>query len=127
MNIYSHLLLTVCLSVITNVYTWKYVPVMSMVPDSRELRQRKESVPQKEISHVSAFWKEGLMFKCTGCGRCCQNDGEVKHAGSLMCLYHNYWENFNHMMTQYNQRILLVFRRLLSLFENFMTVAAESQ
>jgi hypothetical protein len=24
-----------------------------------------------------SFWKDGLQFGCTGCGRCCQNEGEV--------------------------------------------------
>lgn len=23
------------------------------------------------------FWTDGLKFGCTGCGRCCQNEGEV--------------------------------------------------
>jgi Fe-S-cluster containining protein len=34
--------------------------------------------------HISAtttsqdvWWKEGVNFKCTGCGKCCMNDGEV--------------------------------------------------
>jgi len=29
------------------------------------------------ITTVDPFWKNGLQFGCTGCGKCCQNDGEV--------------------------------------------------
>jgi len=29
------------------------------------------------ISIDSSFYKDGLSFKCTGCGGCCQMDGEV--------------------------------------------------
>lgn len=28
-------------------------------------------------SNVKPFWYDGLKFGCTGCGRCCQNEGEV--------------------------------------------------
>ena len=26
---------------------------------------------------ADVWWKDGLNFKCTGCGKCCQNEGEV--------------------------------------------------
>lgn len=29
------------------------------------------------ISTTDVWWKEGLKFGCTACGRCCQNEGEV--------------------------------------------------
>jgi Fe-S-cluster containining protein len=27
--------------------------------------------------YENVWWKDGLTFGCTGCGRCCQNEGEV--------------------------------------------------
>jgi uncharacterized protein len=35
------------------------------------------STSSASTSNLEPFWSEGLNFKCTGCGKCCQTDGEV--------------------------------------------------
>ena len=38
-------------------------------------RRKQQRVQMMETK--SPFWIEGLQFACTGCGKCCRNDGEV--------------------------------------------------
>jgi hypothetical protein len=42
-------------------------------------RERLISKVLRTFSSISSapYWKDGVSFGCTGCGRCCQNEGEV--------------------------------------------------
>ena len=42
-------------------------------------RQIATQIPASTITPTSSdiWWKDGLKFGCTACGRCCQNEGEV--------------------------------------------------
>lgn len=62
--------------------------LMKVVFCSGFLQSRLQNAPQRTLLNsaiVSSvekhlpdpFWKEGLKFGCTGCGRCCQNEGDV--------------------------------------------------
>ena len=38
---------------------------------------RHMAIDREAVATTKPFWREGLRFECTGCGRCCQNEGEV--------------------------------------------------
>lgn len=39
--------------------------------------QKKISIAAAAVTLQETWWRDGLNFGCTGCGKCCQNDGDV--------------------------------------------------
>lgn len=52
-----------------SIFRWK--PLQITAQKGRYLTKLQSTLTDK------VWWKDGLQFSCTGCGRCCQNDGEV--------------------------------------------------
>lgn len=53
--------------------------VSSSIKSRSTVRQTATQICATTISPTGSdiWWKEGLKFGCTACGRCCQNEGEV--------------------------------------------------
>ena len=59
------------------------------------------------IVSSDVWWKEGLKFGCTACGRCCQNEGEVwLDADEFADLSNNLKENPKAVLEKYSERTM---------------------
>jgi uncharacterized protein len=59
------------------------------------------------IVSSDVWWKEGLKFGCTACGRCCQNEGEVwLDADEFADLSNNLKESPKAVLEKYSERTM---------------------
>ena len=74
----------------------------------KTLRNRDAlSVATSDAISSDVWWKEGLKFGCTACGRCCQNDGEVwLDADEFADLSNNLKETPKAVLEKYSEKTM---------------------